>query len=104
MIVEKQEAEIIEMIKMNPQGLVIFCYTPLCGTCNLAGRMLEVIQQSLRDIRVVSCNVNAAPIIVSTYQIRSVPALLIFNQPGKRMETIYSFQSVAHLYEQLQKL
>lgn len=77
-------------------GLLYF-YTPLCGTCQVASRMLVVLEELVK-VNMGKMNLNFYPDIAANFGIESVPCLLIV-QKGKAKETIYAFHSVPYLLE-----
>jgi thioredoxin-like negative regulator of GroEL len=81
-------------------GLVYF-YTPLCGTCQVAGKMLGVVEQIV-DVEVGKMNLNFYPGLAVEYAVESVPCLL-FIRAGKLVETIYAFRSVPYLLEKVKE-
>lgn len=81
----------------------LFVYSPMCGTCKLAERMLEVTHEALPAVTIYKTNLNTAAKMAERWQITSVPALLMFNK-GEHTETHYAMQSVGHLFEVLQPL
>ncbi|MFB6467508.1 thioredoxin family protein [Cytobacillus sp. Hz8] len=89
---------------MEKKGVsFLYLYTPLCGTCKIAGKILEVVEQLLPNEQFRKMNLNFIPEYAKEWSIESVPCLLIF-QNGKILERIYAFHSVPHLYEKLQGL
>jgi thioredoxin-like negative regulator of GroEL len=81
-------------------GLVYF-YTPMCGTCQVASKMLQVIEQ-LIDLEIGQMNLNFFPDLARAFEIESVPCLL-FVEAGKVRETLYAFQSVPFLLEKVKQ-
>jgi len=81
----------------------IYFYTPMCGTCQVAGKMLTVIQQLLPNISAGKADLNYMPAIAERFEIESVPCLIVLNQ-GEVQEKIYAFQSVPYLYDKLKNL
>src|SRR4051812_32550709 len=81
-------------------GLVYF-YTPMCGTCQVASKMLQVIEQ-LIDLEIGKMNLNFFPDLARAFEIESVPCLL-FVEAGKVRETLYAFQSVPFLLEKVKQ-
>ncbi|MBT2287935.1 thioredoxin family protein [Paenibacillus albidus] len=80
---ERNEPELLNELETAGPPLVVFVYTPLCGTCKAARRMLEVAEHLLPSaVAVVAANVNMMPGLVSKYRISSVPALMVV--PGSR--------------------
>lgn len=54
----------------------IYFYTPLCGTCKVGMRMLEVVAAMHPDVPVGLCNINYAPKLANGWRIESVPCLV----------------------------
>ncbi|WP_112181763.1 MULTISPECIES: thioredoxin family protein [Paraliobacillus] len=75
---------------------MIFIYTPFCGTCHLARRILEEIEEASNGA-VIFYELNAGlfPEVMQQERIESVPCLLMTNngEPSK----IYSFESLGKL-------
>ncbi|UNK20848.1 thioredoxin family protein [Paenibacillus sp. N3/727] len=75
--------------------VIVFLYTPLCGTCGAARKMLDVTEQLLPEGTLLEADVNFLPVLVQQYQIRSVPALLaISGTPDKPPQVLYRMGSV----------
>ncbi|WP_316571525.1 thioredoxin family protein [Neobacillus sp. YIM B06451] len=81
-------------------GLLYF-YTPLCGTCQVASKMLEVVAAMNRHIEIGKINLNYAPEFAETFAIESVPCL-VFIKEGQTIDSIYAFRSVPYLLEKIQ--
>lgn len=79
-----------------------YLYTPMCGTCMVAEKMMDVIEQLLPNVKIGKANINFTEQLAFEEKIESVPCLLIANR-GKIVEKIYAFQSVPYLYEKLNK-
>ena len=50
----------------------VFIYTPLCGTCTAARRMLEVVEHMLPEGIISEMNIHDIPELVQQFQISSV--------------------------------
>ncbi|MDN4492935.1 thioredoxin family protein [Ureibacillus aquaedulcis] len=81
--------------------VAFYLYTPMCGTCAVASKMMDVIEELLPDLPLGKANINYLETLVMDYQIESVPCLLI-SEKGN-VEKVYAFQSVPFLYEKLKK-
>ncbi|CAM4405339.1 thioredoxin [Bacillus manliponensis] len=79
---------------------ILYVYTPMCGTCQVAKKMLTVVEAALSHVEVGMLDLNYAPHFARDYEIESVPCLLIFEQ-GKLVKKIYAFHSVEYLYNEL---
>lgn len=93
--------EVSSFIKNHSSGLIYF-YTPLCGTCQVASRMLQVIE-NMADVKMGKMNLNFYPELAERFEIESVPCLLLFKH-GKLVEMIYAFHSVPFIYEKIKQL
>ncbi|WP_198508521.1 thioredoxin family protein [Bacillus xiapuensis] len=78
----------------------IYAYAPMCGTCQIAGKMLDVVEQIVKNYSWFRIDLNYHEDFAERYSIESVPCLLIFKE-GQLREKIYAFQSVPHIYEKL---
>lgn len=79
-----------------------YLYTPMCGTCAVASKMMNIIEQLLPEVKIGKANINFLEQIAFDFQIESVPCLLV-SDGGKVINKIYAFQSVPFLYELLKK-
>lgn len=78
----------------------LFFATPLCGTCKVAERMLEIAAAAPGAMPVTKLNINFAPQLRERWQVGSVPALVIL-EDGKPVQTLYAMRSAGDLYEAL---
>jgi thioredoxin-like negative regulator of GroEL len=93
--------EVSSFLNSHSSGLIYF-YTPLCGTCQVASRMLHVIENMV-EVKMAKINLNFYPELAEKFQIESVPCLLVVRD-GEILETIYAFNSVPFLYEKIKQL
>lgn len=77
-----------------------YLYTPMCGTCQLASKMLEVVTAAMPELPIGKANLNYVQEIAALYEVESVPCLLI-TEDGKLKEKVYAFHSVPYIYEKL---
>ena len=78
----------------------LYLYTPLCGTCALAGKMMEVVEKLFPDYSFAKADINYHKDFAYQYEIKSVPCLLIFHKKELK-DKIYAFHSVPFIYEKL---
>ncbi|EPD50568.1 thioredoxin family protein [Paenisporosarcina sp. FSL H8-0542] len=86
----------------NAKRAAYYLYTPMCGTCQVASKMMDVVEELLPDLQIGKANLNYVESLAVDYQIQSVPCLLIAEN-GQIVEKVYAFQSVPYLYNRLQK-
>jgi thioredoxin 1 len=90
-------------IKTNQQdepAFALYFYTPLCGTCQVASKMLGVVEQLKTGYSFGKADLNFMPEMAEQFSIESVPCLLLF-QNGQVKEKIYAFHSVPYIYEKM---
>ncbi|MBY6036753.1 thioredoxin family protein [Fictibacillus nanhaiensis] len=85
----------------------LYLETPLCGTCKMGKRMLEVALETIntqkdRNVQVGICNINEMPELAEKYGITSVPCLLILSR-GIAVKRVYALQSAGNIYQTMIK-
>ena len=75
----------------------VFIYTTFCGTCQLAERMLNIVQATGVRIPIYKLNINYAPQLREAWKVTSVPCLALLSN-GAPIRLEYSMQSVDYLY------
>jgi thioredoxin 1 len=99
---EWTKAEMDTLLEEKRTGYLYF-YTPMCGTCQVASKMMTVIEQLLPDVPSGKADLNYLPEMAERFEIQSVPCLIVIKK-GEVQEKIYAFQSVPYLYETLKDL
>ncbi|GAV11543.1 thioredoxin family protein [Paenibacillus sp. NAIST15-1] len=81
----------------------VFIHSPFCGTCQLASRMLNIVEVTNPKLEIAAVNVSSIPVWVNTLRIESVPCLLVWDhrEGMGSVDKIYAFHSVSHIYERL---
>lgn len=97
---EEWNLQQFEEASKSPATAAYYLYTPLCGTCQVASRMMEVVEKLLPDVRMGKADLNYHEEVAARYGVESVPCLLVAKD-GQPVEKIYAFRSVPHLYEKL---
>ncbi|MCF2647006.1 thioredoxin family protein [Niallia sp. Sow4_A1] len=80
----------------------LYLYTPLCGTCMVASKMLTILHTMKPDLHLGKMDLNYAPELAVEYEVESVPCLVIVEE-GLLKEKLYRFESVPHLVEVINK-
>lgn len=85
----------------DQQDLAAFyLYTPLCGTCAVASKIMNVVTELKPTVPIGKANLNFVEELATDYRIESVPCLLI-QRKGQPAEKIYAFQSVQNILQKL---
>ncbi|CAM4152009.1 thioredoxin family protein [Lederbergia lenta] len=98
---EWSKEDINEVLKK--EGVtVLYFYTPLCGTCQVAGKMISIVEHLVDEIPFGKADLNYFPKLAEYFSIESVPCLLIIKD-GQVYEKVYAFKSVPDLLTLIQK-
>jgi len=92
--------QIKETVAQKGEAMIYF-YTPLCGTCQLASRMLGVVEE-MTGLTFAKADLNYMPDLAEEWRIESVPCLAIVRD-GTAAEKVYAFRSVSNLLSVIQK-
>ena len=95
----EMESQLNSLLQDEFSGLVYF-YTPICGTCQLASKMIAVVEELLPGKPIVKVDLNYYPILSEKLRVESVPCLLKLDA-GIVIDKIYAFKSVTNLLERL---
>ena len=99
---EWTEVEVRHAIDQD-RTFCLYMYTPMCGTCQVASKILTVSLELVQQLEAGKMNINFFPDLAREYEIESVPCLLIFKN-GSLHNKIYAFQSVPYIYSLLKEL
>jgi thioredoxin 1 len=99
---EKKQQEIQNLID-DKKSFILYLYTPMCGTCQVAGKMVRVVAQLFPDHQWGKSDLNYLPEFALQWEIESVPCLLLFKD-GEIKEKLYAFHSVPYLYETIKSI
>ncbi|UOQ48176.1 thioredoxin family protein [Gracilibacillus caseinilyticus] len=84
-------------ILQEKQSFVMFVHTPFCATCQLAEKMITIMEQTDSSVEYYRMNASFFPAFMESNRIHSVPALL-FIQDGQVIDQLYAFESVTKLH------
>ncbi|TXC91172.1 thioredoxin family protein [Metabacillus litoralis] len=91
-----------KQLTISENGIVIlYLYTPMCGTCQIARKMLTVVNELVQS-DIFAVNLNYFPNEAIEMGIESVPCLLVYKD-GILKEKVYAFQSVGYLHDLLKQ-
>mgnify|MGYP001178158384 CR=1 FL=1 len=90
------ESELEEELKKERS--FIYISTPFCGTCQVAEKILQVVEKMMPKLELRTINANYFPKNMEKWQVESVPCLLVLEQ-GRIKEKVYAFHSVPFMYE-----
>ncbi|SDX33485.1 thioredoxin family protein [Paenibacillus sp. CF384] len=97
---EITEQEWLGQPKAEKEREAIYFFTPLCGTCKLGLRMLEIAEAAGSTTPIRTMNINFSPTLRDGWRITSVPCLVIV-EGGEPVRFEYAMRSVDDLYRLL---
>jgi thiol-disulfide isomerase/thioredoxin len=102
MLEEANKENLLEYIDSN-KNICVLVYTSLCGTCESAKVMLNIISETIKDVLYYKVNVNFNTTIIKDYNISSIPCFLIYKE-GELIDQFYAFHSVTFLYDKIKQI
>ncbi|AHI56853.1 thioredoxin family protein [Listeria ivanovii] len=89
----------MQMAQNNGADFVIFFFTPMCGSCQMASRLVDMTQTADSiDITIAKVDLNYVPEIAQALEITSVPALVKF-KAGIPEDVSYKLHDVTAIFE-----
>lgn len=101
-LAELTEKELLERLARTSGREAVLFFTPLCGTCKIAERMLQVIAASGKAIPLHKLNINYARELRERWQIASVPCLIMV-EDGEVRAREYAMHGVDYLFDLLKE-
>ncbi|MBH5319066.1 thioredoxin family protein [Paenibacillus sp. GSMTC-2017] len=99
---ELNEAQLLLLSEADIGKAAILFTTPMCGTCKVAERMLEITEVTGVAYPIYKTNINFTPRLREQWRISSVPCLIVFKN-GKVVKQENAMRSVDYLYDLLKE-
>ena len=91
-----------EVLNSNEVVLVDF-WAPWCGPCRMVGPILEEISaEQVGKVKIAKVNVDENPELSSTYNVMSIPTMIIFKK-GQPVEEFVGAMPKASIEKKLDK-
>lgn len=101
-MIEWDQKKLDDFINQKNTGLV-YLYTPFCGTCQVAGKMLSIVEEVIPGLPIGKVNLNYMNELAEKWMVESVPCL-VFMENGEVIEKVYAFHSVPFLVEKIKTI
>jgi thioredoxin-like negative regulator of GroEL len=101
-LVEITEQQWMTQLSSSTERSGVLLFTPLCGTCQAADRMLQIVQASEQAIPLYKLNINYAPQLRTLWQVKSVPCV-VMTQQGEVVDTRYAMGGAGELFTWLKQ-
>lgn len=98
---EKEEHLLTNFMNKDKVSFIYF-YTPMCGTCHLAKRFLQIVEKMDNVPTIYEADINYFKVIAKEWEIESVPCFIAFRE-SKVVDKMYAFESVTKVYEFIQQ-
>ncbi|GAA4878706.1 thioredoxin family protein [Paenibacillus vulneris] len=99
---EWSEQQIKQRLEASDERLFIYFYTPMCGTCKVTERMLQVVLAMEPNLPLVKCNANYCPGLTQSWKVESVPCIASIERRSLTRKR-YRMQGVADLLQWFQE-
>ncbi len=86
-IIEVTDANFQAEVLESEQPVLVDFWAPWCGPCRIVAPHLEELNSERENLRVVKLNVDDNPQTAGSYQVMSIPTLLLFKN-GQVAHTI----------------
>jgi len=102
-VLQEWSQEMLDRARKDNKTTLLYIYTPLCGTCQVASKMLSVTAEFFPKLPIGKIDLNYAPHLAEQWEIESVPCLLIFKEETI-IEKLYAFHSVPYLISTIKRI
>ncbi|MGJ9381989.1 MULTISPECIES: thioredoxin family protein [Salipaludibacillus] len=97
MIKKETRNNLLETFEKQQRTFVYF-YAPMCGTCLMARKFIEMVEQVEGEDFVYEFDLNFLKTEAYEWEVQSVPCLILFNG-NKPEKKLYAFESVTKVFE-----
>ena len=91
------QADVLE----SEQPVLVDFWAPWCGPCRIVAPHLEELDSEREDLRVVKLNVDDNPQTAASYNVMSIPTLLLFRH-GQVAKQIVGAMPKSRLLQELE--
>jgi thioredoxin 1 len=100
-IIEVTDANFQAEVLESEQPVLVDFWAPWCGPCRIVAPHLEELNAERENLRVVKLNVDDNPQTAGSYQVMSIPTLLLF-KGGQVAHTIIGALPKNRLVQELE--
>ena len=100
-IIEVTDANFQAEVLESEQPVLVDFWAPWCGPCRIVAPHLEELNSERENLRVVKLNVDDNPQTAGSYQVMSIPTLLLF-KGGQVAHTIIGALPKNRLVQELE--
>ncbi len=88
---------------LNFKGVVLLeMWAEWCAPCKQISPMLDRLSEEFKDVKFLRANVDESPAMVSKYQIRALPNILLFKD-GNVIDQMVGVYSIGHIRKMIEE-
>lgn len=98
------DATFAEQVERSPMPVLVDMWAPWCGPCRYLSPVVEELARELAGrIQVAKLNVDENPATAARFQIRGIPALLVF-KGGREVDRLVGVQPKSEILRRIENL
>ncbi len=90
-------------VERSPLPILVDMWAPWCGPCRVLAPVIEQLAAEMAGrVRVAKLNVDENPVTAERYNVRGIPALLVF-KAGREIDRMVGVQPKAEIVRRLER-
>lgn len=90
-------------VEKSPVPILVDMWAPWCGPCRILAPVIEQLAAEMAGrVRVAKLNVDENPVTSERFQVRGIPALLVF-KAGREIDRMVGVQPKAEIMRHLER-